>query len=116
MISQLNKNVKSAIYKTISNYLESEFSYIESSEDIYDLESYNCDDDLFNEAYNEGMLAVKDNIDDYDFENNEAEIEDDLSALIDNIFEEAKDDIISKYREKFEMEDMLSEMEEYEEY
>ena len=115
MISQDN-NVRSAIYTTVRNILESEFSYIESPEDVYDLESYNYDDDLYNEAYAEGMLAVKDNIDDYEFENNEEEIEEELGTIIDNVFEEVKNELISKYNERFEIEDMLYEMDEYEEH
>lgn len=115
MINQ-DKNVRSAVYNIVRTILESEFSYIENPEDVYDLESYNYDDDLFNEAYGEGMLAVKDNIDDYEFENNEEEIKEDIRNIIDKVFEEVKDELISKYNEKFEMEDMLYEMDEYEEY
>ena len=111
-----DKNVRSAIYTIVRTILESEFSYIENPEDVYDLENYNYDDDLFNEAYEEGMLAVKDNVDDYDFENNEDEIIEDLRNIIDKVFEEVKDELVSKYNEKFEMEDMLYEMDEYEEY
>lgn len=112
---RFDKNVKSSIYSTISDYLETEFSYIECQEDIYDLENYNCDDDLYNDAFNEGMFTIKDNIDEYDFENNEEEITEALSFLVGQVFDEVKEEMLNRLNEKFEMEDMLYEMDEYDE-
>ena len=116
MIKQVdNSTVRSTIYGKIRSFLECEFSYIESQEDVYDLENYNYDDDLYEDVFDEAMLVIKDNMDEYDLKETNDTIEEDLSILIDKIFYDVRDELVNRFNEKFEMADMLYEMDEYDE-
>lgn len=102
------------------NYFSSEFQYIEYPEDVNDLEMAVCSEDLEDETFNEAMKVLMESEDAYDIETYSEDeikdIEDDIHAMIEDAFYKVRDNLVEIWREKFDMEDMVSEMEEYEDW
>lgn len=114
LLAEKHSDVSRFITNKLKSYLQAEYDYIEYPEDLEDIELAMCPEDLIEETYSEAMEVIKDYEDSYDIEIvDKEEFDEDLYCLIEDIFYKVRDEEADKYREKFEMENMVSEMEEY---
>lgn len=119
-LKEIQNEIGPFLNNKFENYFSCEFQYIEYPEDVNDLETATCSEDLEEETFNEAMKFIMDSEDMYDIETYSEEdiknIEDDIHAMIEDTFYKVRDNLVEIWREKFDMEDMVSEMEEYEDW
>ena len=116
-LKNISQDLTAFLTKKFKTYFECEYNYIEYPEDLEDLELAVCDEELLEETFDEVMSILEDNEDSYDFETcNKEELEEDIYVLIDDVFYKVRDEQVDIYREKFEMEDMVTEMGEWDEW
>lgn len=99
----LSKEILPEVNSIISEYIDSEFSYIENEDDLKDLENKEVDEDLYEEVergLNNLIDEVKDeyNLSDIDERFNKEE----LLEIIESAFEDYKELTIEKYLEEFD--------------
>jgi len=102
LLPELNEIVK--------NYLESEYSYIENSDDLEDLDEAEINDSLINEVKVKINKLIDSCSKDYDFSSYDINYnEEDLYSMLESAFEDYKDIMYEKYSEEFEKQDYFDE-------
>ena len=100
----------------ISEYIDEDMRYIETPDELEEIEFMNCPDELRETIFNETSNLINECIDDYDIISNidQEEYEDKIGAIIDEKFEEIKKEKIDIRREDFERLDYFGDPEEEE--
>lgn len=98
----------------ISEYIDDDMRYVETSDELEEIEFMNCPDELRETIFNEVSNLINECIDDYDIisDINKEEYEDKIGAIIDEKFEEIKKEKIDIRREDFDRLDYFEDPEE----
>lgn len=92
----------------VKNYLDDKFSYIETPDDLEDLEYAEIEEDLLSEAKHILNNLIIDNSSDYDFTNVENDLNEDLLyTIIESAFTDYKEMLLEKYNEEFDRQDFF---------
>lgn len=87
----------------VKNYIEDKYSYIETADDLEDLEYAEVDDELIGEVIACVHNLIEDCSNDYDFENIDEVITEELIyTLADAAFTDCKEMLLEKYHDDFE--------------
>ena len=99
----LSKEILPEVNSIISEYIDSEFSYIENEDDLKDLEDKEVDEDLYEEV-ERGLNHLIDEIkDEYDLSQIDERFDkEELLEIIESAFEDYKELTIEKYLEEFD--------------
>ena len=104
----VSNEVLPEITSIVSNYLESEYSYIENEEDLEDLDAAEITDELIDEVLKSLKKLIKTCSSDYGFEKSDINPED-VMPMIESAYFDYKDIMYERFNEKFEKEDYLDE-------
>lgn len=107
----VEKEILPEINCYIQDYLEDKFGYIESSEDLEDLEYAEVDDDLVEAVKNDIYELIDDVSNEYDLSSvDDKEINNEiLYQIIDSSFNDWKEMLLEKYRDEFDKIDYFDE-------
>lgn len=119
-LKKIQRDITPFLVNKFRNYFAFEYGYIECPEDLDDLEMAVCDEELEEETFNEAITILMESEEAYDIEicnsNEINKLKEDIYGIIEDVFMKVKEDELEIWREKFDMEDMVTEMEEYEDW
>lgn len=98
------------INEIVENFLESEYSYIENTDDLEDLEEAEITESLLNDV-NEGVRnLIKSCTEEYDLSKYDLNYDkEELYSMIESAFNDYKDIMIERYNEEFDKQEYLDE-------
>ena len=98
------------INKIVENFLESEYSYIENTDDLEDLEDAEITESLLNDINIGIHNLIKSCGDEYDFSKYDLNYDkEELYAMVESAFNDYKDIMIERYNEEFDKQEYLDE-------
>lgn len=98
------------INKIVENFLESEYSYIENTDDLEDLEDAEITESLLNDITIGIHNLIKSCGDEYDFSKYDLNYDkEELYAMVESAFNDYKDIMIERYNEEFDKQEYLDE-------
>ncbi len=98
------------INKIVENFLESEYSYIENTDDLEDLEDAEITESLLNDITIGIHNLIKSCRDEYDFSKYDLNYDkEELYAMVESAFNDYKDIMIERYNEEFDKQEYLDE-------
>ena len=107
----VTKEVLQDINSTVSNYIDSEFGYIENEEDLEDLEYSEVSPELVESVIDSLYRLVSDCKDDYDFSivDDKTFKYDDVASLVESSYADYKEIRIQQLQEEFEKDEYFEE-------
>jgi len=107
----VTKEVLQDINSTVSNYIDSEFGYIENEEDLEDLEYSEVSPELVENVIDSLYRLVSDCSDDYDFSKVDDKTfkYDDVASLVESSYADYKEIRIQQLQEEFDKEEYFDE-------
>lgn len=107
----VTKEVLQDINSTVSNYIDSEFGYIENEEDLEDLEYSEVPPELVENVINSLYKLVSDCSDDYDFSKVDDKTfkYDDIASMVESSYADYKEIRIQQLQEEFEKDEYFEE-------
>jgi len=107
----VTKEVLQDINSTVSNYIDSEFGYIENEEDLEDLEYSEVPPELVETVIDSLYKLVSDCSDDYDFSKVDDKTfkYDDVASLVESSYADYKEIRIQQLQEEFEKDEYFEE-------
>ena len=92
----------------VKNYMDDKFSYIETPDDLEDLEYAEVEEDLINETKQILNNLITDNSSEYDFTDVKKDLNEDLLyTIVDSAFIDYKEMLIEKFNEEFDRRDFF---------
>ena len=94
----------------VKNYMDDKFSYIETPDDLEDLEYAEVEEDLINETKQILNNLITDNSSEYDFTDVKKDLNEDLLyTIVESAFIDYKEMLIEKFNEEFDRRDFFDE-------
>lgn len=98
------------INKIVENFLESEYSYIENTDDLADLEEAEITESLLNDITTGIHNLIKSCADEYDLSKYDLNYDkEELYSMVESAFNDYKDIMIERYNEEFDKQEYLDE-------
>lgn len=92
----------------VKNYMDDKFSYIETPDDLEDLEYAEVEEDLISETTQILNNLIIDNSSEYDFTDVEKDLNEDLLyTIVESAFTDYKEMLIEKFNEEFDRQDFF---------
>lgn len=92
----------------VKNYMDDKFSYIETPDDLEDLEYAEVEEDLINETKQILNNLITDNSSEYDFTDVKKDLNEDLLyTIVESAFIDYKEMLIEKFNEEFDRQDFF---------
>lgn len=92
----------------VKNYMDDKFSYIETPDDLEDLEYAEVEEDLINETKQILNNLITDNSSEYDFTDVKKDLNEDLLyTIVESAFIDYKEMLIEKFNEEFDRRDFF---------
>ena len=92
----------------VKNYMDDKFSYIETPDDLEDLEYAEVEEDLINETKQILNNLITDNSSEYDFIDVKKDLNEDLLyTIVESAFIDYKEMLIEKFKEEFDRRDLF---------
>ena len=92
----------------VKNYMDDKFSYIETPDDLEDLEYAEVEEDLINETKQILNNLITDNSSEYDFTDVKKDLNEDLVyTIVESAFIDYKEMLIEKFNEEFDRRDFF---------
>ena len=92
----------------VKNYMDDKFSYIETPDDLEDLEYAEVEEDLINETKQILNNLITDNSSEYDFIDVKKDLNEDLLyTIVESAFIDYKEMLIEKFNEEFDRRDFF---------
>lgn len=92
----------------VKNYMDDKFSYIETPDDLEDLEYAEVEEDLINETKQILNNLITDNSSEYDFTDVKKDLNEDLLyTIVESAFTDYKEMLIEKFNEEFDRQDFF---------
>ena len=92
----------------VKNYMDDKFSYIETPDDLEDLEYAEVEEDLINETKQILNNLIADNSSEYDFTDVKKDLNEDLLyTIVESAFIDYKEMLIEKFNEEFDRRDFF---------
>lgn len=92
----------------VKNYMDDKFSYIETQDDLEDLEYAEVEEDLINETKQILNNLITDNSSEYDFTDVKKDLNEDLLyTIVESAFIDYKEMLIEKFNEEFDRRDFF---------
>lgn len=92
----------------VKNYMDDKFSYIETPDDLEDLEYAEVEEDLINETTQILNNLIIDNSSEYDFTDVKKDLNEDLLyTIVESAFTDYKEMLIEKFNEEFDRQDFF---------
>ena len=92
----------------VKNYIDDKFSYIETPDDLEDLEYAEVEEDLINETKQILNNLITDNSSEYDFTDVKKDLNEDLLyTIVESAFIDYKEMLIEKFNEEFDRRDFF---------
>ena len=92
----------------VKNYMDDKFSYIETPDDLEDLEYAEVEEDLINETKQILNNLITDNSSEYDFTDIKKDLNEDLLyTIVESAFIDYKEMLIEKFNEEFDRRDFF---------
>ena len=92
----------------VKNYMDDKFSYIETPDDLEDLEYAEVEEDLINETTQILNNLIADNSSEYDFTDVKKDLNEDLLyTIVESAFTDYKEMLIEKFNEEFDRQDFF---------
>ena len=110
--NDINKFVSNELLPEINNYvknyMDDKFSYIETPDDLEDLEYAEVEEDLINETKQILNNLITDNSSEYDFTDVKKDLNEDLLyTIVESAFIDYKEMLIEKFNEEFDRRDFF---------
>ena len=108
----INKFVSNELLREINNYvknyMDDKFSYIETPDDLEDLEYAEVEEDLINDTKQILNNLITDNSSEYDFTDVKKDLNEDLLyTIVESAFIDYKEMLIEKFNEEFDRRDFF---------
>ena len=92
----------------VKNYMDDKFSYIETPDDLEDLEYAEVEEDLINETKQILNNLITDNSSEYNFTDVKKDLNEDLLyTIVESAFIDYKEMLIEKFNEEFDRRDFF---------
>ena len=92
----------------VKNYMDDKFSYIETPDDLEDLEYAEVEEDLINDTTQILNNLIADNSSEYDFTDVKKDLNEDLLyTIVESAFTDYKEMLIEKFNEEFDRQDFF---------